>query len=39
MLVCLFEENRLDNCFMKVFFFDAFVGMALKVGNEGKEHN
>ena len=38
MLVCLFEEKMLDDGFMKDFSFCAFVGMALKVGNEWKEH-
>src|SRR5450759_2698547 len=38
MLVCLFEEERFDDGFMKVFFFCTFAGMALKVGNEWKEH-
>jgi hypothetical protein len=38
MLVCLFERKWLDEGFMKGFFC-AFVGMALKVGNEWKEHS
>ena len=37
-LGCLFEKKWLDDSFMKGFFC-AFVGMALKVGNEfQKEH-
>ena len=38
MLVCLFEEEKLDDGFVKGFFFCTFAGMALKVGNEWKEH-
>jgi hypothetical protein len=37
MLVCLFERKWLDDGFMKGFFC-AFAGMALKVGNEWKDH-
>jgi hypothetical protein len=38
MLVCLFERKWLDDGFMKGFLFCALAGMALKVGNEWKEH-
>jgi hypothetical protein len=37
-LVCLFERKWLDDGFMKGFLFCALAGMALKVGNEWKEH-
>jgi hypothetical protein len=34
----MFERKWLDDGFMKGFLFCALSGMALKVGNEWKEH-